>query len=323
MKKSIITILSFALVIFGIVIAFRYLNQGQPDPKLDVITLHEINNTESFLWIDEKLDETVFYISGIEMEKIDSNNNPYFELRFNIKDIENNSCNPDAFDFETLDNRGEFDTAKLKVFYDDLNGHNDIEVRLTVNTELVSEGNYFLDVELLKGEFDFAEINNDINLRLVLAINETSPALKIWLIVFIIALLSSLVVWFLLLKKMYYPTFSKKGQLNISEPEASTIFLKKNARKLIIGNKLKEKENFFTRFFLGEIQHEFQSSNHSVSIAPYKDWKTKKVLYRLSCKGETISEILNAESYMKHLDKYKLRTHDKAISFEYFNIKHY
>ena len=323
MKKSIITILSFALVIFGIVIAFRYLNQGQPDPKLDVITLHEINNTESFLWIDEKLDETVFYISGIEMEKIDSNNNPYFELRFNIKDIENNSCNPDAFDFETLDNRGEFDTAKLKVFYDDLNGHNDIEVRLTVNTELVSEGNYFLDVELLKGEFDFAEINNDINLRLVLAINETSPALKIWLIVFIIALLSSLVVWFLLLKKMYYPTFSKKGQLNISEPEASTIFLKKNARKLIIGNKLKEKENFFTRFFLGEIQHEFQSSNHSVSIAPYKDWKTKKVLYRLSCKGETISEILNAESYMKHLDKYKLKTNEEVISFEYFNIKHY
>jgi len=322
-KKSIITILSFALVIFGIVIAFRYLNQGQPDPKLDVITLHEINNTESFLWIDEKLDETVFYISGIEMEKIDSNNNPYFELRFNIKDIENNSCNPDAFDFETLDNRGEFDTAKLKVFYDDLNGHNDIEVRLTVNTELVSEGNYFLDVELLKGEFDFAEINNDINLRLVLAINETSPALKIWLIVFIIALLSSLVVWFLLLKKMYYPTFSKKGQLNISEPEASTIFLKKNARKLIIGNKLKEKENFFTRFFLGEIQHEFQSSNHSVSIAPYKDWKTKKVLYRLSCKGETISEILNAESYMKHLDKYKLKTNEEVISFEYFNIKHY
>jgi hypothetical protein len=322
-KKSIITILSFALVIFGIVIAFRYLNQGQPDPKLDVITLHEINNTESFLWIDEKLDETVFYISGIEMEKIDSNNNPYFELRFNIKDIENNSCNPDAFDFETLDNRGEFDTAKLKVFYDDLNGHNDIEVRLTVNTELVSEGNYFLDVELLKGEFDFAEINNDINLRLVLAINEKSPALKIWLIVFIIALLSSLVVWFLLLKKMYYPTFSKKGQLNISEPEASTIFLKKNARKLIIGNKLKEKENFFTRFFLGEIQHEFQSSNHSVSIAPYKDWKTKKVLYRLSCKGETISEILNTESYMKHLDKYKLKTNEEVISFEYFNIKHY
>ena len=323
MKKSLITILSFAFVLFGIVIVFNYLDKGQPDAKLDVLALHEINNTESFLWIDEKLDETVFYISGIEMEKIESNNNPYFEIRFNISDIENNSYNAEGFDFSTSDNLEKFDGTKLKVFYDDLNGHNDIEVRLKVNTELVSEGNYFLDVELIKGEFDFTEINNGVGLRLELPINEKSPALKIWLIVFIIALLLSLVVWFLLLKKVYYPTFSKKGQLNISEPEASTIFLNKNARKLIIGNKLKEKENFFTKLFIGEIQYEFQSSNHSVSIIPYEDWKTKKVRYRLSCKGDTNSEIINEESYLKHLDKYKLRTDDKIISFEYFNIKHY
>ena len=322
MKKSLITILSFAFVLFGIVIVFNYLDQGQPDAKLSVLALHEINNTKSFLWIDEKLDETVFYISGIEMEKIRSNNNPYFEIRFNISDIENNSYNAEGFSFSTSDNLEKFDGTKLKVFYDDLNGYNDIEVRLKVNTELVSEGNYFLDVELIKGEFDFTEINNGVALRLELPINEKSPALKIWLIVFIIALLLSLVVWFLLLKKVYYPTFFKKGQLNISEPEASTIFLNKNARKLIIGNKLKEKENFFTKLFIGEIQYEFQESNHSVSIIPYEDWKTKKVLYRLSCKGDTNSEIINEESYLKHLDKYKLRTDDEIISFEYFNIKH-
>ena len=321
MKKSLITILSFAFVLFGIVVVFKYLDKGQPDAKLDVLALHEINNTESFLWMDEKQDETIFYISGIEMDRLRSNNNPFFEIRFNILDIENNSYNTEGFSFST--NIGSFSDTKLKVFYDQLKENKDIEVRLKVNTEFVIEGNYFVDVELIKGTFDFAEINNDVGLRLELPVNEKSPALKIWLIVFIIALLLSLVVWFLLLKKVYYPTFSKKGQLNISEPEASTIFLKKNARKLIIGNKLKEKENFFTRFFLGEIQHEFQSSNHSVSIAPYKDWKTKKVLYRLSCKGDTNSEIINEESYLKHLDKYKLRTDDEIISFEYFNIKHY
>lgn len=321
MKKSLITILSFAFVLFGIVIVFNYLDKGQPDAKLDVLALHEINNTESFLWMDEKLDETIFYISGIEMDRLPSNNNPFFEIRFNISDIENNSYNTEGFSFST--NIGSFSDTKLKVFYDQLKGNKDIEVRLKVNTEFVIEGNYFVDVELIKGAFDFAEINNDVGLRLELTVNEKSPALKIWLIVFIIALLLSSVVWFLLLKKIYYPTFSKKGQLNISEAEASTIFLKKNARKLIIGNKLKEKENFFTRLFLGEIQHEFQSSNHSVSIAPYKDWKTKKVLYRLSCKGETVSEVVNTESYLKHLDKYKLRTNQDVISFEYFNIKHY
>ena len=321
MKKSLITILSFAFVLFGIVIVFNYLDKGQPDAKLDVLALHEINNTESFLWMDEKLDETIFYISGIEMDKLPSNNNPFFEIRFNISDIENNSYNTEGFSFST--NIGSFSDTKLKVFYDQLKGNKDIEVRLKVNTEFVIEGNYFVDVELIKGAFDFAEINNDVGLRLELTVNEKSPALKIWLIVFIIALLLSLVVWFLLLKKVYYPTFSKKGQLNISEPEASTIFLNKNARKLIIGNKLKEKENFFTKLFIGEIQYEFQESNHSVSIIPYEDWKTKKVLYRLSCKGDTNSEIINEESYLKHLDKYKLRTDDEIISFEYFNIKHY
>jgi hypothetical protein len=319
-KKSLITILSFAFVLFGIVVVFKYLDKGQPDAKLDVLALHEINNTESFLWMDEKQDETIFYISGIEMDRLRSNNNPFFEIRFNILDIENNSYNTEGFSFST--NIGSFSDTKLKVFYDQLKENKDIEVRLKVNTEFVIEGNYFVDVELIKGTFDFAEINNDVGLRLELPVNEKSPALKIWLIVFIIALLLSLVVWFLLLKKVYYPTFSKKGQLNISEPEASTIFLKKNARKLIIGNKLKEKENFFTKLFLGKIQHEFQRSNHSVSIVPYKDWKTKKVLYRLSCKGDTNSEIINEESYLKHLDKYKLITDDEIISFEYFNIKH-
>ena len=84
MKKNIVIILSVALIIAGTVITLRYLTQGQPDPKLDVLTLKEINNIESFLWIDEKVGETVFYVSGIEMEPIPSNPNPYFELRFNI-----------------------------------------------------------------------------------------------------------------------------------------------------------------------------------------------------------------------------------------------
>jgi len=320
MSKSIITIVSVVAVVLGSVFAYNFLNKGQEDTKLNLVSLNPIDNTASFLWVDNKQNETTFYISGIEMKPTSSNPNPYFEIIFIIKDAENNICNSSGFSFSP---NALFSENTLRASYNDLVNNDELEIKLKVNTNVVDEGNYFLDVELNEGTFDLSEINNGKEIRLELSVNEKPALLKIWLNIFIVIILLSSVVWFLLLKKMYYPAFSKKGQLNISEPEASTIFLKKNARKLIIGNKLKEKENFFTKLFLGVIQYEFQSSNHSVSIVPYKDWKTKKVLYRLSCKGETISEIINAESYLKHLDKYKLRTDDETISFEYFNIKHY
>ena len=321
MSKSIITIVSLVAVVLGSVFAYSFLNKGQEDTKLNLISLNPIDNTASFLWVDNKQDETTFYISGIEMENSESNSNPYFEVIFIIKDVQNNSYNSNGFSF--FSNIGSFSENTLRVSYNDLGKYDELEVKVKVNTNIVDEGNYFLDIQINKGSFDLAEINNGVDLRLELEVNEKPHPLQVWLSILLVILLLAICAWFLLLKKAYFPTFSKKGQLNISEPEASTIFLNKNARKLIIGNKLKEKENFFTRFFLGEIQHEFQSSNHSVSIAPYKDWKTKKVLYRLSCKGDTNSEIINEESYLKHLDKYKLRTDDKIISFEYFNIKHY
>ena len=321
MSKSTLTIISVVLVVLGTVVAYSFLNKGQEDTKLVLVNLHPIDNTASFLWIDTKQDETTFYISGIEMERISSNSNPYFEVSFIIKDLENKSYIANGFSFSA--NIGTFSNNILRVSYNALGSNDELEVKLKVNTDVVDEGNYFLDVKLNNGTFNLVDFNNGVDLRLELEVNEKPPPLKIWINILIVIILISLGIWFLFLKKVYYPTFSKKGQLNISEPDASTIFIKKNARKLIIGNKLKEKENFFTRLFLGEIQHEFQSSNHSVSIAPYKDWKTKKVLYRLSCKGDTNSEIVNEESYLKHLDKYKLRTDDKIISFEYFNIKHY
>ena len=320
MSKSIITIVSVVVVILGSVFACSFLNKGQEDTKLNLVSLNPIDNIASFLWIDKKQGETTFYVSGIEMKKSSTDDNPYFEIIFTIKDIENNNYDSKGFNFTSK--IGKF-TDTLRATYKDLTGNDELEVKLTVNTDVVDEGNYFLDLQLNEGDFDLAEINNGEDLRLELEVNEKPPYLKTGINILMLILLMSLVVWFLLLKKVYYPTFSKKGQLNISEPEASTIFLNKNARKLIIGNKLKEKESFFTRLFLGETQYEFQSSNHSVSIVAYKDWKTKKVLYRLSCKGDTNSEIINEESYLKHLDKYKLRTNQDVISFEYFNVKHY
>lgn len=319
MSKSILTIVSVVAVVLGSSLAYNFLNKGQEDTKFNLVSLNPIDNTASFLWVDNKQDETTFYISGIEMEPTSSNPNPYFEIIFIIKDAENNICNSSGFNFSPT---ALFSENILRASYNDLVNNDELEIKLKVNTNVVDEGNYFLDVELNEGTFDLSEINNGEEIRLALSVNEKPALLKIWLNIFIVIILLSSVVWFLLLKKMYYPVFSKKGQLNISEPDASTIFFNKNARKLIIGNKLKEKNNFFTKLFLGVIQYEFTTSNHSATITPYKDWKTKKILYRLSCKGDTVSEIISPESYLKHLDKYKIRTNEENISFEYFNIKH-
>jgi len=320
MSKSIITIVSVVAVVLGSVFAYSFLNKGQKDTQLNLISLNPIDNTASFLWVDNKQDETTFYISGIEMESISSNANPYFEVIFIIKDVENNSYNSNGFSF--FSNIGSFSENTLRVSYNDLGNNDELEVKVKVNTNIVDEGNYFLDIQLNEGSFDLAEINNGVAIRLELPVNEKPALLKIWLNIFIVILLLSSVVWFLLLKKIYYPTFSKKGRLNISEPEASTIFIKKNARKLIIGNKIQEKENFFTKLFCGKIQYELVPSNHSILITPYRDWKTKKIRYRLICRGESRLSITSAESHMQHLDKYTIKTNDESLLFQYFNIKH-
>lgn len=321
MKKSFVIIVSVFLVIISVVMSYRYLTKGQVNPQLDIVSLDEINNTSSFLWLDPKQDEITFNFFGIKIQRIESEANPYFEIIFAIKDKENATYSPKGFNFSS--NIGKFTNNTLKVTYADLVGNEEIEVKLKVNTDVVDEGNYFLDLELNNGSFDITEFdNNGKNYRLSLAINEKPASLKIWLNIFLVILLVSLGLWFLLLKRIYYPTFSQKGQLNISEPDMSTIFLNKNARQLIIGNKLKEKENIFKKILFGKIQHELQSTTHSIVITPYEDWKTKKILYRLTYKGETNSEIVNSESYLKHLDKYKLKTEQEVFSFEYFNIKH-
>tara|TARA_B110000285_G_C15120701_1_gene616932 strand:- start:312 stop:1277 length:966 start_codon:yes stop_codon:yes gene_type:complete len=320
MSKSIITIVSLVAVVLGSVFAYSFLNKGQEDTKLNLISLNPIDNTASFLWVDNKQDETTFYISGIEMENSESNSNPYFEVIFIIKDVENNSYSSNGFSF--FSNIGSFSENTLRVSYNDLGNNDELEVKVKVNTNIVDEGNYFLDLQLNEGSFDLAEINNGVDLRLELEVNEKPHPLQVWLSILLVILLLAICAWFLLLKKAYFPTFSKKGQLNISAPDASIIFLKKNARKLIFGSIIKEKENFLTKLFYGEIQYVLAASSHSAVITPYKDWKTKKILYRLSCKGDTNSEIINSVSYLKHHDKYTLRTDDEKISFEYFNIKH-
>ena len=166
MSKNIITIVSVILVIVGSVFAYSYLNKGQENTQLDILSLPKVNNTASFLWIDEQQDETVFYMSGIKMDRTLSDPNPYFVMLFNIKDVNNNTYNSDGFSFST--EIGSFSDNTLRVYYNDLIVGTEIKVKVKVNTNIVDEGNYFLDLQLNQGSFDLTEINNGVDLRLEL-----------------------------------------------------------------------------------------------------------------------------------------------------------
>jgi len=318
MSKSIITIVSVVAVVLGSVFAYNFLNKGQEDTKLNLVSLNPIDNTASFLWVDNKQNETTFYISGIEMKPTSSNPNPYFEIIFIIKDAENNICNSSGFSFSP---NALFSENTLRASYNDLVNNDELEIKLKVNTNVVDEGNYFLDVELNEGTFDLSEINNGEEIRLELSVNEKLHPLQLWLSILFVIFLLAICVWFFLLKKEYFPTFSKKGQLNISAPETSTIFLNKNARKLIIGNKLKEKENFFTKLFYGKIQYEYLNSDHSVIIKPVHDFKTKKIWYIISTTNSTVINI-SMKRYLNNGDKYVINTNNEELIFNYLNIKH-
>ena len=319
MRRNIVIILSAVLVITGVVFTLRYLTQGQSDPQLSVLTLNEINNTESFLWTDEKVGETVFYLSGIQMEPIPSNPNPYFELRFNVKDMENNSLNTQSDGFTFSANKGNFTHNKLKVFYDELNGNNEIEVRLQVNPKVVNEGNYRIGVDLMSGEFDFSELNNDIPLDLILPINSSLPTLAKVLYVFLVGLLLMLIVWFLLLKKQFFPSFSLGGSLEIGE---ETIHLKKEARKFIFGNKIKEEENWFSKVFYGPIQRVYPESEHSFLITPRENPLNKQLKYYIRERDTTSISSRSLESFMCNDVEYKVITGNEELVINYLNLKH-
>ena len=319
MSKSILTIVSVVAVVLGSVFAYIFLNKGQNDTKLNLVSLNPIDNTESFLWIDTKQDETTFYLSDIQMDKSLTNSNPYFELVFIVEDVENNSYSSDGFSFSS--NIGAFSDNTLRVSYNALGSNDELEVKLKVNTDIVDEGNYFLDVKLEAGTFNLSVLNNSEPLRLELEVNEKPNPLKVWLSILFVILLLAVSAWFLLLKKEYFPTFSKKGQLNISAPETSTIFLNKNARKLIIGNELKEKENFFTKLFYGKIQYEYLNSDHSIIIKPVHDFKTKKIWYIISTTNSTVINV-SMKRYMNNGDKYVVNTNNEELIFNYLNVKH-
>jgi len=315
MSKSIITIVSVVVVVLGSVFAYSFLNKGQEDTELNLVSLNPIDNTASFLWVDKKEGETTFYVSGIEMER-SSNDNPYFEIIFIIKDIENNNYSSKGFNFSSK--IGKF-TDTLRVTYNDLTGNDELEVKLKVNTDTVDEGNYFLDVKLNNGTFDIADFNNGVSLRLELEVNEKPPPLKVWVLILFVIIILSLGVWFFLLKKEFFPTFIDEGQIIFPQDRKNDIYISSEFRKVVIGKP--QKSNIFKSIFLGKTQCELSEKQHQICIEAVKDKEIDETRYSIVCFPPT--KIENGElGYMYHRNNYKFVTGNDIIEFNYNNQFH-
>jgi len=316
-------IISLIIVVVIAYFTSRFLHVNQKETSFSLVELNDINNKNGFLWQDAYIDTSWFVIQDFEVKSVTHNES----VDISVLEYKNDNSlvkpkNINLF-IEDIPN-SQIDNNKFTLYYSDIESLETGNLKIGIIAKGKKDGSYRYYFKIKYNGFGIIDgVQSVMKFNYKIDVNNQSSTLAVFFIILFIIIVVSLLCWFLLLKNEYFPTFVLKGQLNISEPEVSTIFLNKNARKLIIGDKLKEKENFFTKLFIGEIQYEFQGSNHSALISPYKEWKTKKVLYRLSCKGDTNSEIVNAESYLKHLDKYKLRTNEEVISFEYFNIKHY
>jgi hypothetical protein len=311
-----------SLMIVGVIVYFAstFFIINQKDTSFSLVDLNDIDNQNGFLWDEAYVDTSWFVISDIYV-KNEKSSKEYVEISVLEYNSDNNLVNPKNINlFIEQISDSQIEKNKFTLYCSDIKSLTSGDLKIGISAEGKEDGTYRYSFDINIHGFDTKKFDESVIVQL--DVNNQSSGLYITLIILLIVAFTCLLCWFLLLKKEYYPTFSQKGRLIISEPDASTIFFTKKARKLIIGNKLKEKENFFTKLFIGEIQHEFQGSSHSALITPYKDWKTQKVLYRLSCNGDTNSEIINSVSYLKHHDKYTLRTDDEKISFEYFNIKH-
>jgi hypothetical protein len=131
-----------------------------------------------------------------------------------------------------------------------------------------------------------------------------------------------LLVWFLYLKPSLHPCFKEGGQLEFIDDAANTIYISRNARLLIIGSGVKEKENVITKLFKGPVQYIYRDREHYITIKPYID-RSKKLKYRLNSNGITqITDNRMSGRYMINNTEYTL-THNKSkIKFIYLNIKH-
>jgi len=320
MNKTFKIIISLFLVAIVIVIILKLLNINQEKTSFNLVTLSEINNQAGFLWVDKIVDESWLEINDI-VAQIPENlisGNESLEISFLEYNKDNRPVDPLNITLlvPAISNQP-INSNKFKLSLLDIENLPGNDLRIGIVAENKESGNYRYKINIKHPGFE--EIHNVGVLEFKLEVNNQSSALYITFIILLIVALTSLLCWFLLLRKEFFPTFIDEGEIVFPQSTKNDIYFSSKSRRVVIGKP--QSDNIFKIIFLGKIQCELSDLPHQICIEAVKDKETDETNYSIVCFPPT--KIENGElGYMYHRNNYKFVTGNDIIEFKYNNQFH-
>jgi|GEM_PF-1868534 len=165
-----------------------------------------------------------------------------------------------------------------------------------------------------------------------IATSGTSPVLYRWtakykrtmhpivqgLLALLAAILSFLLIWFLLIKPLFYPRF-RGGEIEFISPALGSFRLK-GYRKFQVGGKTKIKQGAISRIFTGKIGQAMKDQDIDLTLIPHKKRGTVWTRYKA---GSEINMGQGNRGTFYNFEEYDFKTNKgKKMKFVYKNRKH-
>lgn len=133
------------------------------------------------------------------------------------------------------------------------------------------------------------------------------------------SILTGLLLWFILLKPIFYPRF-KGGEFEFLQPDLGSVRIK-GYRQFVIGGKNKVKQSFLSKLFTGKIGQGLKSENIEIVLNPQRKrgtiWTRYKADSALDMSSGNRGTFYNFEEY-----DFKDNESKNKYKFVYKNRKH-
>lgn len=270
--------------------------ENRPVRNIDIVSIEQSANVtwyDKFLFWDAKKQDTIL----IPLKTVWNNLAKKYVSEMTV----HTSCSSlESSDYTLFLNGKEVSSNKFK-----LSAKNEDDVLAFVLSTSAPEGKHFIQLQSKPGDFENVETIND---EPVLNYDNTvrlkydevwNPMKWVCFIVFLI-LLGLLLLWFLVLKRIFYPTFNIK-RIQINEPyyKSKTI---KGARLFVMTSK-SCKQNIFDRLFKGEIIYEVNSEwTDPIELVPFKKGAKVKTFGKYSVEPYSTTIIKQQDYEFEHVD---------------------
>jgi len=193
--------------------------------------------------------------------------NSYVELEW----INENGAKPNGFTFyindtKMLDNSFRFNAT-------DFAGNNQVKLGLRFN-EGMKEGKHQGYLKVIKSDLDridHADLMTQSDpeiFRWQAKFRETLHPIVKGLIAALITIVSFHILWFLLAKPLFFPSF-KRGEFEVLEPSYNTIKLK-GYKQFHLGGKQKVRQGFISKFYTGKIGQAMREYDFNITLIPFR-----------------------------------------------------